>query len=833
MLTPQDLRVVFRRVIGVVVLLCVWCLAPGPGRSSASAEPVDQLTPAAAQGIAVPVPEIAQRAEDTTARLRETLQRLATDSRVPEVERRLPGAREWLDARLAATTEALDASPAASALDTLTDSWMLLRGRLAEWSQTLTRRATELEHELRALETLLATWSVSRDAALASGAPAPVLDRINGTLSAVVAARGTMVDARTHVLRLQDQVVSETARCDDVLARIARARGDMVASVLTRDSVPIWSFGARPIVGSEVGARLRRSLTDNVEVARQYFAAELARVPLQVVLFVLVALLMGHAHVRARQGAAHESRPPRAVQVVDAPVSSAFALALIATWAIYPRVPHAVANAVGVLVLVPVVAIVRRLAPPRLVPAVYALAAFFLIDRARAVCAVVPALEQWMLFLELLFGIAFLGFAAHSASAASDVPPGTASGWRRVLVCVLWSQLALLVAAVLAGSVGFLRLARMLGTVVAASDYTGLVLYAGVRAGEGLIVYVLGVRAVATLGMVRRHRPVLQRRLNRVLACAGAGTWAYLTLDGLRVTGAIGTTTAAIVNARYVRGSVSLSLADVLAFAATIAAAFLLSSFVRFVLHEEVYPRTDTPRGVSYALSTLLHYALILGGLLLAVSSLGVDLTRVTILAGALGVGVGIGLQNVVANFVAGLVLLLEHRIHVGDSIEAGDLRGEVREIGFRASTVRTWTGAEVIVPNDRLTGDRVTNWTLSDRRSRVDVKLTVSYAADPQNVLRVLRRIGEANPRALAEPAPLALCTEFRDSGLQFELRVWTGRVEESEFLRSELTIAVHAALAAARVDIELPRHLVSIRDDSAHSDTLVPLRAGEGASR
>jgi small-conductance mechanosensitive channel len=194
------------------------------------------------------------------------------------------------------------------------------------------------------------------------------------------------------------------------------------------------------------------------------------------------------------------------------------------------------------------------------------------------------------------------------------------------------------------------------------------------------------------------------------------------------------------------------------------------------------------------------------------VAALGVDLTRVTILAGAFGVGIGIGLQNVVANFVAGLVLLLEHRIHVGDAIEAGDLRGDVREIGFRATTVRTWTGAEVIVPNGKLAGDRVTNWTLSDRRSRVDVDIVVAYESAPPTVLDVLRRTGEAHPRALAMPAPLAVCTGFRDYGLGFELRVWAARFEEAEGIRSELIIAVHAALAAAGIEIARPQRAVFI---------------------
>ena len=506
--------------------------------------------------------------------------------------------------------------------------------------------------------------------------------------------RETLGDRRASVLRLQDRVVKETVRCDDVLAKITQARDELAGPVFTRDRVPIWRLEARTLVWSHLGPQLRRSLDDTFQVAKQYFAGQLVRVPFQIALFVLVFVLMAHARVRARQRAAEQASEHAVVQVVDAPLSSALALALLATVWIYPRIPHAVANAVGVLILPPVVLIVRRLAPPRLIPAVYALAAFFLVDRAREVWGLIPVLEQWIFLLEMILGIAFLAFALRSGY--------------RVLAWALWGQLAILAGAVFAGTLGYMRLARLLGTVVLFSNYAGLVLYAGVRVGEGLLAYVLRVRPLATLRMVQRHRELLQRRLYRALQWLAAGTWAYLTLDGLGVAGVIGSATGTVLNARYVRGSVSLSLGDGLLFGLTIVAAFLVSMFVRFVLHEEVYPRTGLPHGVSYALSSLLHYVVVLVGFFLAVSALGFDLTRVTILAGAFGVGMGIGLQNVVANFVAGLVLLVEHRIHVGDLIEMGDLQGEVQEIGLRASRIRTWTGSEVIVPNSMLTADRV-----------------------------------------------------------------------------------------------------------------------------
>jgi potassium-dependent mechanosensitive channel len=222
------------------------------------------------------------------------------------------------------------------------------------------------------------------------------------------------------------------------------------------------------------------------------------------------------------------------------------------------------------------------------------------------------------------------------------------------------------------------------------------------------------------------------------------------------VTPSIWSAAMAAVGARYVRGSVSLSLGDVAAVGLTIGAAFLLSTFVRFVLQEDVYPRVAFPRGVPYAISTLIHYAVILVGFLLAVAALGIDPTRVTILAGAFGVGVGIGLQGVVANFVAGLVVLIERRIHVGDSVQLGDLQGEIREIGRRASTIRTWDGAEVIVPNATLTSERLVNWTLSDRTRRVDLRLDTAFASDlPGGSWRSSPASPQRTPRCWPSPPP------------------------------------------------------------------------------
>ena len=784
--------------------------APSAPATLSTPHPTQQAAPAVAP---IPVPEVAQRAEQAAILLRMAAQSPA-DADVEDIETQLGAADAWIHRRLVGTTQTLSSLPSADALGDLTDLWRVMRSRLIAWSDTLTGRATSLEQQVEELERMRATWSTTRDNALRSAPPPSVVERIDATLAAIRAAR-TSVDGRlAHVLGLQDRVVNEIGRCDDVLARIAAAGNAQAAPLLSRDGRPIWSHESRAMMSADPQQRLLESLADRVELIRGFLADQLARVPLQVGLVVIVFLLARRARAAARRPVDKNPSEQAVAQVFELPLSSAIVVALLATPWIYPHTPRLLMKVVGLLLLAPAVLIVHRLASRGVVPAVYALAAFFLFDRVRELCSAVPVLEQRVLLLEMVAGIAFLALAVRSERFLASCGAEFAVVGQRGIAWVLWGQLSVLGVAVVAGALGYVRLARLLGSEVLVSSYAALVVYAGARVGEGLVAYVLRAWPVRALFMVQHHGPLLQRRASVALWWLAVGTWAYFTLDALGLISPMWSATTAVLQARYVRGSVSLSLGDVASFVLTVAAAFVVASVVRFVLREDVYPRVWLPRGVPYAVSTLIRYAIILAGFVVAILALGVDLNRVTLLAGALGVGIGIGLQNVVANFVSGLILLLERRIHVGDSIQIGDLQGQVREIGSRASTIRTWDGAEVIVPNANLTSERVTNWTLSDRLRRVTLPVGVAYTAEPERVMAILRDVARSHPNALTDPAPVALCTGFGENALKFELRVWTARIEEAESMASQLVVAMHAALTVAKIEIPFPQRDIHIRN-------------------
>ena len=206
----------------------------------------------------------------------------------------------------------------------------------------------------------------------------------------------------------------------------------------------------------------------------------------------------------------------------------------------------------------------------------------------------------------------------------------------------------------------------------------------------------------------------------------------------------------------------------------------------------------------------MLNYIILALGFVAALGALGLDFSKVSLLAGAFSVGIGFGLQSVVNNFVSGLILLFERPIHVGDTVEVGNLTGTVRRIGIRASVIHTDAGADIIVPNSQLVTDKVTNWTLSDKLRRIDLPVGVIYGADPKKVIELLEQVARTHPDVLREPAPRALFINYGASSTNFELRVWPSHLNRAAEVRSELSAAVYDAVNAAGMSFPFPQRAI-----------------------
>jgi small-conductance mechanosensitive channel len=224
--------------------------------------------------------------------------------------------------------------------------------------------------------------------------------------------------------------------------------------------------------------------------------------------------------------------------------------------------------------------------------------------------------------------------------------------------------------------------------------------------------------------------------------------------------------------------------------------------FTRWVV-DSLLARRHLDVGVQVAVGTLVRYAVATIGIVFILEAVGIDLSAFAVLAGAIGVGLGFGLQNVTSNFVSGLIILIERPIKVGDRVEIGDISGQVRHIGARATTIVTSENIAIIVPNSQFISERVTNWSHTGPLTGFTVRVRVSWHADAGVVRRMLLEVAAEHPFVLAEPAAEVELVDVRH-GLLFVLQVWsTQYLQGEERLKSELYFAIREKLGAGGIEV------------------------------
>jgi len=461
------------------------------------------------------------------------------------------------------------------------------------------------------------------------------------------------------------------------------------------------------------------------------------------------------------------------------------------------------------VLLVPVLRLLPRDLFDDFRPALVGLALLFAAGSFRSVFAVVPSAERFLLLPETIGALALLYWVQKRENVERFRRVGKHGG---VVGPAARIALALCVAALVCNVLGLVFLSRRLLRGVLASTYGAVAIYALVRFANGVVTAIVRSSAGRRLRLLRDHGELVRTRVHTVQEWVGVAAWGWFALRVAGVQDSVVAGVTAALAAKLEVGAVSISVGNIVAFFLALWLSGQVSRFVRFVLDQEILPHIALPRGVPAAISTGVHYTILAIGFLIAIGAAGIDLSKFSLLAGALGVGIGFGLQNVVNNFVSGLILLFERPVQVGDTIEVGGVSGEVKRIGIRSSTLRTGEGADVIVPNASLISDRLVNWTFADRMRRVDVDVGVAYGSDPNKVTAILLEAAKAHGEVLSRPEPAALFTRFGESALAFQLQVFC-RVELAGRIRSELGIAVHAALRGAGIEIPVPQRDVHLK--------------------
>jgi small-conductance mechanosensitive channel len=259
----------------------------------------------------------------------------------------------------------------------------------------------------------------------------------------------------------------------------------------------------------------------------------------------------------------------------------------------------------------------------------------------------------------------------------------------------------------------------------------------------------------------------------------------------------------------------SLSLTQIFLLIALLIAVFWLSSRTKRFLFNRLLANSGLDRSLQYAISQIVANVVLFVGIFVVLENTGIHLAALTVFAGAVGVGVGFGLQNIASNFISGLVILAERPITIGDRVEVAGIAGQVQLIRARSTVIRTNDNITMIVPNTKFIDSPVTNWTYGDPRVRFRIPIGVAYGSDINKVQEALLAAGRENPNTLNDPGPSVFLAKFGESSIDFELVVWSSEMSyRPRRYRSDLNFAIEQKFREAGIEIAFPQRDIHIRD-------------------
>lgn len=757
--------------------------------ATATASPTPAITP-------IPLPDVVAEATSAKRVLADINSALAAAAMKTAVFPGLSNLERDIDKRAGETKTIIANGPAFDILDELLGIWQALANNAINWSRDLTQRATELETDAARLDEMATTWNLTASAAKTKNAPREVLDRIDQIIASIKENQNALQTRRGDILTLQSRVAARQARIQAELKTVQEARQGLLSRLLIEDSPPLWAFGEI----SSSNPSDQHALSDAVRRVKEFVVQEPGKFAIHAALILCLFLVLRSARRGVRKWVEEDPSLQRAAPLFEMPIAVSIALSMVFTPLLYPEAPRLLRAIFGIAGLIPTVILLRRLLDRRVYPVLYALIVFFFLDLIRHMSVALPLLTRELFALEMLAGACFVIWLLRSSrQAAAGINAQLPLPWPGRWYARI--SLLLFVAAFAGDCLGYVSSSYLLGDGVLTGAYLALIAYAAVRMLEGLVIIALQVRPLTYFAMVRKHRGMIHRRMMRVIQCLMFLAWLSLVLKRFQLRDPLFEGISEVLNAGLVLGAFRLTLGQIIAFIVIVWLSFIVSKFLRFLLEEDVYDRLKLTRGLPYAISTVLHYAVLLFGFFVALAALGVDMTKFTILAGAFSVGVGFGLQNVINNFVSGLILLFERPIKVGDVVQVGAAAGSVQKIGIRASVIRTQDGSDVIIPNGELISNQVTNWTFADRQRAIVIEINVPRNADQKRVAELLIQAADETPGVAKTPSPQAFVITMTSSTLTFELRTWTDRSEDWMTVRGYLWVVINQKLAQENV--------------------------------
>lgn len=761
----------------------------------------------------IAAPDIAGRSSELAALLRTTASHVQADPQVEAIRHEIGSVSSAVRDLTTYSRASMKAEGDIDGIESLLSQWNPVSTRLSRWTGTLRQRAGDLESDRLRLRDAEREWSATQQASEANELPDDVRKRVESMLLSIRQAQQQLAPRRGNVLALQAEVAEQVALTDAAIEEIRMVEARRRIGMLWFDNQPIWKAASAAAAPAPASPALKFSSESN-SFAYEYGVTILVRVGVFLVLILVFWILLRRRVDRADPWSMHTDQDVRALAfLLHRPASAAVFLAVMASSIRWTNPPSWMITLAGLVLLVPSARLLPRMLNEELRKPFYTLLGLLVTVQ---LISLIPEGLLWSRFAWLLAQLMVTVSLWWMWRTRALWSPATGWGfWLRLLallalVCAIVSSAA--------NIAGVVRLGKFLAGTLLLTLYSAAIVRGMTVILAGFLKLALDLPRLNFLAPSPEQGAKLRSRIEQLSQFAGIIAFFFVTLYVATLLDPFRVIMDGFLREEHTFGAVRLSLYNLMVFAFVILCAVLISNGVRLAMEVGVYPRLGVQPGQKSAFTKILNYAILLTGIVIAFASAGVNLSNIAILAGGLSVGVGLGLQNVVNNFVSGVILLFERPLQVGEVIMVGPTVGFVKDIGIRASTIQTFEGADVIVPNGELISNQFTNWTHSPANRRMEINVSVAYGSDPKTVVSILMDVCQRHSEVVADPKPEVHFTGFGDSSLDFVLRAWCDKTRWIP-VSTELRASIAEQFQTAGISMPFPQ-----RDVYLHTTQVPP---------
>ena len=695
-------------------------------------------------------------------------------------------------------------------LDNYKKQWLANQERANLWKEKIQKRVKTLNETLYKTDVLKEEWVLTYQQAVESGVPDKVLTSVSDLIIQLKKLKKDIKKEQNKTLAMQNNIAKAMLIIDQTQTELSKIYQTLQSVYLRQDSPPLWKSRDSTVHLQSTKILIRHAMESNkksvelfIEDNKNIMIAQL------VILFLIWGLLFWLYKHLDKLDVSDEASLSRekfdiAKTLFSRHILSALVITIFLSLWLYPPMITSIGKAFQFIYIIIALILLPGFTEKKIKPFLFTILFLFLINLFHVMIPGKTIFTRTLLLVENLVASWVLYKLFQSGKYISKM--GNKPWWMFFLY--LSPVFFLLILASFIGNLfGYVNISVLLNNAVISALINFIVLILAVMVFSATFSILIRTHFFLKSNLLRNHFKIIETRIHQLIRLIGTWMWAKSLLLDLRIYADISNWFNGLFSISWAVGKTTIELGGIINFFLIIIITYYVTKLIKSILKEEVFPRVRLPRGVPGTITMITGYFIAGYGFFLAIAAMGVDLGKFGLLAGALGVGIGFGLQGIVANFIAGLVLAFERPIQVGDTIEVNNMMGDVIYIGVRASAIRTFDGSEVIIPNSSLITNDVINWTLSDRKKRRDINVGVAYGSDPHQVMEIIKKVANEHPNVLKTPAPWALFDGFGESSLNFRIRIWT-TMDTGMTTKSDVTMAIYDALKEAGIEIPFPQH-------------------------